>query len=78
MKNLLEGSGLDYYKKIDFNIYECLDQFLQNNKFKNLFLVTKFGKKRYDHVEYNREDFFMFGSEINGLSEEVYKKLKIV
>ena len=22
------------------------------------------------------EDFFMFGSEINGLSEEVYKKLK--
>ena len=72
----LRRAGLDYYKKIDFNIYECLDQFLQNNKFKNLFLVTKFGKKRYDHVEYNREDFFMFASEINGLSEEVYKKLK--
>ena len=32
----LRRAGLDYYKKIDFNIYECLDQFLQNNKFKNL------------------------------------------
>ena len=38
-------------------------------------MVTKFGKKRYDKVEYKRNDFFMFGSEINGLSEEVYTKL---
>ena len=72
----LRRAGLDYYKNVDLSIYDCLDQFLENNKFKNLFLVTKFGKKRYDNVEYKRNDFFMFGSEINGLSEEVYTKLK--
>ena len=72
----LRRAGLDYYKKVDLCIYESLDQFLKNNKFKNLFLVTKFGKKRYDQIEYKRNDFFMFGSEINGLSEEVYCKLK--
>ena len=72
----LRRAGLDYYKNVDLSIYDCLDQFLENNKFKNLFLVTKFGKKRYDKVEYKRNDFFMFGSEINGLSEEVYTKLK--
>ena len=71
----LRRAGLDYYKNVDLSIYDCLDQFLENNKFKNLFLVTKFGKKRYDKVEYKRNDFFMFGSEINGLSEEVYTKL---
>ena len=37
---------------------------------------NKFGKKRYDKVGYERNDFFMFGSEINGLTEEVYSKLK--
>lgn len=72
----LRRAGLDYYKNVDLSIYDCLDQFLENNKFKNLFLVTKFGKKRYDKVEYKRNDFFMFGSEINGLTEEVYTKLK--
>ena len=71
----LRRAGLDYYKKVDLRIYDSLDQFLKNNNFKNLFLVTKFGKKRYDKVEYKRNDFFMFGSEINGLSEEVYTKL---
>ena len=72
----LRRAGLDYYKKVDLRIYDSLDEFLKNNKFKNLFLVTKFGKKRYDKVEYKRNDFFMFGSEINGLTEEVYTKLK--
>ena len=71
----LRRAGLDYYKKVDLRIYDSLDEFLKNNKFKNLFLVTKFGKKRYDKVEYKRNDFFMFGSEINGLSEEVSTKL---
>ena len=72
----LRRAGLDYYKKVELSIYDCLDQFLKSNKFQNLFLVTKFGKKRYDQVEYKQDDFFMFGSEINGLSEEVYNKLK--
>ena len=72
----LRRAGLDYYKKVDLRIYDSLDQFLKNNKFKNLFLVTKFGKKRYDKVGYKRNDFFMLGSEINGLTEEVYTKLK--
>ncbi len=54
----LRRAGLDYYKKVDLRIYDSLDEFLKNNKFKNLFLVTKFGKKRYDKVGYKRNDFF--------------------
>ena len=35
----LRRAGLDYYKKVDLRIYDSLDQFLKNNKFKKLLLV---------------------------------------
>ncbi len=72
----LRRAGLDYYKNVDLKVYECLDHFLDNNYFNNLFLISKFGQRRYDRIKYRRNDYFMFGSEIDGLSEEVYKKLK--
>ena len=72
----MRRAGLDYYKNMDIKVYECLDEFLKNNTFKNLYLITKFGKKRYDKFIYKRNDFLMFGSEIDGLSKEVYEKLK--
>ncbi len=72
----LRRAGLDYYKNIDLKVYDCLDEFLNINTFSNLFLISKYGKKRYDKVKYRKNDYFMFGSEIDGLSEEVYKKLK--
>ena len=72
----LRRAGLDYYKSVNLQVYECLDDFLKKNTFKNLYLITKFGKKRYDKITYQRNDFLMFGSEIDGLSKEVYEKLK--
>ena len=72
----LRRAGLDYYKSVNIKVYECLDDFLKKNTFKNLYLITKFGKKRYDKITYQRNDFLMFGSEIDGLSQEVYEKLK--
>ena len=72
----LRRAGLDYYKSVNLKVYECLDDFLKKNTFKNLYLITKFGNKRYDKITYQRNDFLMFGSEIDGLSQEVYEKLK--
>lgn len=72
----LRRAGLDYYKSVNLKVYECLDDFLKKNTFKNLYLITKFGNKRYDKITYQRNDFLMFGSEIDGLSKEVYEKLK--
>ena len=37
--------------------------------------IIKFGKINYSKVSYRIGDCFIFGSEISGLSEEVYKKL---
>ena len=71
----MRRAGLDYYSNVKMYVYDNLNDFLSKNNFKNIYLITKFGKKRYDEVNYKRNDYLMFGSEINGLSEEVYKKL---
>mgnify|MGYP001322262533 CR=1 FL=1 len=71
----MRRAGLDYYSTVKMYVYESLDDFLGKNKFNNIYLITKFGKKRYDEVRYKKNDYLMFGSEINGLSEEVYSKL---
>ena len=71
----MRRAGLDYYSSVKMYVYDNLNDFLSKNNFKDIYLITKFGKKRYDEVNYKRNDYLMFGSEINGLSEEVYKKL---
>jgi len=71
----MRRAGLDYYSSVKMYVYDNLNDFLSKNSFNNIYLITKFGKKRYDEVNYKRNDYLMFGSEINGLSEEVYKKL---
>ena len=71
----MRRAGLDYYSSVKMNVYDNLNDFLSKNNFNNIYLITKFGKKRYDEVNYKRNDYLMFGSEINGLSEEVYDKL---
>ena len=72
----MRRAGLDYYSSVKMCVYDNLNDFLSKNNFNNIYLITKFGKKRYDEVNYKRNDYLMFGSEINGLSEEVYEKLK--
>ena len=72
----MRRAGLDYYSSVRMYVYDNLNDFLSKNNFNNIYLITKFGKKRYDEVNYKRNDYLMFGSEINGLSEEVYEKLK--
>ena len=71
----MRRAGLDYYSNVRMNVYDNLNDFLNKNNFNNIYLISKFGKKRYDEVNYKRNDYLMFGSEINGLSEEVYEKL---
>tara|TARA_B100000035_G_scaffold312742_1_gene324894 strand:+ start:102 stop:572 length:471 start_codon:yes stop_codon:yes gene_type:complete len=71
----MRRAGLDYYSNVKMYVYDNLNDFLSKNNFNNIYLITKFGKKRYDEINYKRNDYLMFGSEINGLSEEVYEKL---
>ena len=72
----LRRAGLDYKKNVHINIHNNIDDFLKNNSFKNIYLVTKYALKKYSEIQYQKHDCFIFGSEIDGLSEEVYEKLE--
>ena len=72
----LRRAGLDYFKTIKTIFYENIDEFLEFDKYKRYFLVSKYGTKRYDQFKYNKGDCFIFGSETKGLSHDVFKKFK--
>ena len=71
----MRRAGLDYIKNVEVKTYKDIDDFLIKTDFKTTHLVTKFGDINYTKVNYKKGDCFIFGSEISGLSEEVYKKL---
>ena len=74
-KKSLRRAGLDYYKNVKINVYKNIDDFLSKNINSNIYLITKFGNVNYSKIKYRVNDYLMFGSEIHGLSNEVYQKL---
>ena len=71
----MRRAGLDYIKNVQVKTYKDIDDFITKTNFKTTHLVTKFGDINYAKVRYKKGDCFIFGSEISGLSEDVYKKL---
>ena len=71
----MRRAGLDYIKNVEVKTYKNIDDFLIHTNFKIIHLVTKFGNINYSTVKYNIGDCFIFGSEISGLSEEIFSKL---
>ena len=74
----LKRAGLDYWDKLDLEIHESFEDFLdKNNPEKlNMFFVTTKGKNCYTDVEYSKLDevFMLFGKETKGLPEDILKK----
>ncbi len=71
----MRRAGLDYIRNVEIKTYKNIDDFLVRTNFKIIHLVTKFGKINYSKVSYRIGDCFIFGSEISGLSEDIFKKL---
>ena len=71
----MRRAGLDYIKNVKVKTYKNIDDFLIQTDFRVVYLVTKFGNINYAKVNYNIGDCFIFGSEVSGLSDEIFKKL---
>ena len=57
-------AGLDYWP------YENLDEFLEKNADRRMFLATTKGSQRYTDVEYEDDDMILFGKETAGLPRD--------
>ena len=69
----LKRAGMDYMKRTDFNIWESLDDCLNQLSPKSVYSVTTKGTINYTNPKYRRGDAFLFGPESRGLPKEMRK-----
>ena len=64
-------AGLDYQSLTDVKIHKNWHTCKKMLSDRNIWAITKFGKKRYDQISFSNNDALLFGSEINGLPEKI-------
>lgn len=71
-------SGLDYWRYLDLEVhsdFESLQKAYPANRF--LYFSTR-GEDYYYEIDYNYDDFIIFGSETKGLPEEILEQAEHV
>lgn len=68
---MIKRSGLDYWKDLNYSVYDDFQDFLDRNRPKELWMATTKGKRNYADVNYGEDAYLMFGKESAGIPEEV-------
>lgn len=70
---MLKRAGLDYWDKLDVTIYNCYDDFLEQNPIarEKMYLATTKSRRNYSDVSYEPDAYIMFGKESAGIPEEI-------
>ncbi|MCK5852324.1 tRNA (cytidine(34)-2'-O)-methyltransferase [bacterium] len=69
----LRRAGLDYWKSVDIHELKSINEFKEKrrqniiDKKGRYFYLTKHAKKFYTEIDWNENDFMVFGSETSGL-----------
>ena len=75
--NSLKRAGLDYKKDAEFFLHDSFDLCLNSIKFNEIYAFTKFARKTFTKIKFKRNDCFLFGSETNGLPDNILDKIKV-
>lgn len=67
-------AGMDYWKELDLHVYEDFEEFVEKNPGARIYMATTKARKAYTEVEYEGNDFIMFGKESAGIPEEILVK----
>lgn len=67
----VKRAGLDYWDKLDVQVYCDFSDFLKKNPGARLYLATTKTEKVYTDVSYKPDDYLMFGPESRGIPEEL-------
>jgi len=63
-------AGLDYWDSVDIQRVESLDELIEANKDSTFYYLTTKTNRLYTDVEFNENDFIVFGPESRGLPEK--------
>ena len=72
----LKRAGLDYVEHLQYTYYESYETFMKLHHYPTLHCITRYGTKVYTEMVVNnnvQDYFFLFGSESNGLTDEILK-----
>ena len=67
----LKRAGLDYWDRLNYFIYESIEDFYQQHKGSRIFYCTTKSENLYTKKNFEKNDFFMFGPETRGIPEEI-------
>jgi len=67
----LKRAGLDYWKLLNVQVYENLEEFFKKHPQKEFFLATTKGGSYYSDKKYLTGSYFFFGKETKGLPKEL-------
>ena len=67
----LKRAGLDYWEFVDLHVHKSWDDFLSNVKPSRLLYFSKKADRSYTAIEYNDDDYLVFGPETRGLPEQM-------
>lgn len=67
----LRRAGLDYHEFADVLTYASYDAFTVAHPNARIFGMTTKGSRPHTNLDYQEEDFFLFGPETRGLPEDV-------
>ena len=70
---MLKRAGLDYWDRLDVTIYDCLEDFWEQNPeaVRKTYMATTKAKQNYCEVSYPENAYIMFGKESAGIPEEL-------
>jgi tRNA (cytidine/uridine-2'-O-)-methyltransferase len=71
----LRRAGLDYHEFANVMQHQNLNDCLATMPNQRVFALSTRGRQRYDQVEYQAGDIFLFGPETRGLPQEVLDSL---
>ncbi|HOJ92547.1 MAG TPA: tRNA (cytidine(34)-2'-O)-methyltransferase [Dictyoglomaceae bacterium] len=70
----LKRAGLDYWSFLDYEVYKNWEDFLEKNRIGRFIFVESPGFKLYTEVSYQKGDYLIFGSEDEGIPQEIIEK----
>lgn len=67
----LKRAGLDYWDKLDVQVYSDFQDFLTKNPGARIYMATTKAPNVYTEVQYDPNCYIMFGPESRGIPEEI-------
>ena len=72
----IRRAGLDYWEKLELQVYTSLQDFFEKNENINFYFASTKATKNYTDVAFKTNDYIFFGKESAGLPKKFHNEFK--